>query len=75
MSKKEEAKKTPAETKIKRSDLSVVAEDTNWRISVAKEEQIANAFFEDWGFLTKAAQGKLDTLSLTLTRWQEDSSH
>ena len=63
MSKKEEAKTAPAETKIKRSDLTVVAEDTNWRISVAKEEQIANSFFEDWGFLTKAAQGKLDTLT------------
>ena len=45
MSKKEETKKAPTETKIKRSDLSVVAEDTNWRISIAKEEQIANAFF------------------------------
>ena len=57
MSKKEE-KKAPTETKVKRGDLTVVAEDTNWRTYIAKEQFVANAFFEDWGFLTKAAQGK-----------------
>lgn len=35
MSKKEEAK--GADVKVKRGDLTVVAEDTNWRTYVAKE--------------------------------------
>ena len=35
MSKKEETK--AAEVKIKRNDLSVVAENTNWRTYIAKE--------------------------------------
>ena len=53
MSKKEEAK--GGEVKAKRSDLTVVAEDTNWRTYVAKEMQSQNDFNENWGFLTKAA--------------------
>ena len=58
--KKEEAK--GAEVKVKRGDLTVVAEDTNWRTYVSKELFVADAFNEDWGFLTKAAQGKLNML-------------
>lgn len=54
--KKEETK--GAEVKVKRGDLTVVAEDTNWRTYVSKELYVANQFNEDWGFLTKAAQGK-----------------
>jgi hypothetical protein len=54
--KKEETK--GAEVKVKRGDLTVVAEDTNWRTYVSKELFVANQFNEDWGFLTKAAQGK-----------------
>ena len=54
--KKEEGKKE--EVKVKRGDLTVVAEDTNWRTYVSKELFVADAFNEDWGFLTKAAQGK-----------------
>ena len=51
--KKEETK--GAEVKVKRGDLTVVAEDTNWRTYVSKELFVANQFNEDWGFLTKAA--------------------
>jgi hypothetical protein len=54
--KKEETK--GGEVKVKRGDLTVVAEDTNWRTYVSKELHVANQFNEDWGFLTKAAQGK-----------------
>ena len=38
MSKKEEAK---GEVKVKRSDLTVVAENTNWRTYIAKETAAA----------------------------------
>jgi hypothetical protein len=52
MSKKEEAK---GDVKVKRGDLTVVAEDTNWRTYVSTELRVANEFNENWGFLTKAA--------------------
>ena len=52
---KEEAK---GDVKVKRSDLTVVAEDTNWRKNCAYELRVANEFNENWGFLTKAAQSK-----------------
>jgi len=54
--KKEEPK--GGDVKVKRGDLNVVADDINWRTYVAKELQVADAFNGDWGFLTKAAQGK-----------------
>lgn len=54
MSKKEEG-----EVKVKRNELTVVAEDTNWRTYVAMETRVANEFNENWGFLTKSAQGKI----------------
>ena len=57
MSKKDD--KAGADVKVRRSDLTVVAEDTNWRTYVAKELHVADQFNEDWGFLTKAAQGTL----------------
>jgi hypothetical protein len=52
---KEEAK---GEVKVKRSDLTVVAEDTNWRKYCANDLRVAGEFNENWGFLTKAAQSK-----------------
>ena len=55
MSKKDD--KAADDVKVRRSDLTVVAEDTNWRTYVAKELHVADQFNEDWGFLTKAAQG------------------
>lgn len=48
--KKEEAK--GGDVKVKRGDLNVVAEDIDWRNYVAKELQVADAFNQDWGFLT-----------------------
>ena len=54
--KKEEAK--GGDVKVKRGDLNVVAVDINWRTYVAKELHVADSFNQDWGFLTKAAQGK-----------------
>ena len=50
--KEEEAK---GDVKVKRGDLTVVAEDTNWRTYVSTELRVANEFNENWGFLTKAA--------------------
>ena len=38
-------------TKGKRSDLSVVAEDKNWRSYVANELNCAERWHKDWGFL------------------------
>jgi len=72
--KKEETK--GAEVKVKRGDLTVVAEDTNWRTYVSKELYVANQFNEDWGFLTKAAQGKhlyLRAIRITVSvRWSKN---
>ena len=56
MSKKPEEAK--GEVKVKRGDLTVVAEDTNWRTYVSTELRVADEFNENWGFLTKNAQGK-----------------
>ena len=53
---KEEAK---GDVKVKRNELSVVAEDVNWRTYCKKENKSAVEFNENWGFLTKEAQGKL----------------
>jgi hypothetical protein len=43
--------------KVRRGDLTVVAEDVNWRRYVSTELRVANEFNENWGFLTAAAQG------------------
>lgn len=56
MSKKEEKK--DGEVKVKRNEMTVVAEDTDWRTYVNMETRVANEFNENWGFLTKNAQGK-----------------
>ena len=58
---KEEAK---GEVKVKRNELTVVAEDTNWRKYVATETKVAQEFNENWGFLTKDARGKQSTYIL-----------
>jgi hypothetical protein len=52
------AEEAKGEVKVKRSDLTVVAEDTNWRKYCANDLRVANEFNENWGFLTHAAQGK-----------------
>ena len=53
MAKKEETKDA---TKVK--NISVVAEDTDWRTYVAKERQAESDFMANWGFMTKQGQGK-----------------
>lgn len=60
---KEEAK---GEVKVKRSDLTVVAEDTNWRKYCANDLRVAGEFNENWGFLTNAAQSKYFKIELTI---------
>lgn len=55
------AKAPDAEPKVRQGDISVVAQDTNWRTYVAKEQRVADDFVNDWGFLTKAGQGKRDS--------------
>jgi hypothetical protein len=46
----------PVEAK-KRTDITVVAEDKNWRDYISKELKSADAWQQDWGFL---AGGKLE---------------
>ena len=41
----------------KRNDITVVAEDKNWRDYVSKELKSADAWSKDWGFL---AAGSLE---------------
>ena len=51
-----EAKDTPA---AKRNDISVVAEDKNWRSYIANELNCAERWHNDWGFLAAGAiEGK-----------------
>ena len=49
---KEEAK---GELKVKQNQLTVVAEDVNWRTYCSKENKAAVEFNENWGFLTSDA--------------------
>ena len=42
-------------TSGKRNDMTVVAEDKNWRTSVAKELNQANQWASNWGFLAGGA--------------------
>jgi len=39
----------------KRNDITVVAEDKNWRSNVANELQCAERWHNDWGFLAGGA--------------------
>lgn len=44
----------------KRNDITVVAEDKNWRDYVNKEIKSADAWTNDWGFLAGGVlEGKL----------------
>ena len=47
-----EAKDAPA---AKRNDISVVAEDKNWRSYIANELNCAERWHNDWGFLAAGA--------------------
>ena len=52
-----EAKEAPT---AKRNDISVVAEDKNWRSYIANELNCAERWHNDWGFLAAGAiEGKL----------------
>ena len=43
----------------KRSEITVVAEDKNWRVNVASELAYADRWHKDWGFLAAGAlEGK-----------------
>jgi hypothetical protein len=46
-----------AEEGAKRSDITVIAQDKNWRDHVSKELKSVDAWHENWGFL---AGGKLE---------------
>lgn len=51
----------------KRSDISVVAEDKNWRDYVKKEINSADAWSKDWGFLASGViEGKYSKIGLSL---------
>lgn len=41
-----------AEEVKKRSDITVVAQDKNWRDYISKEIKSADEWNKDWGFLT-----------------------
>lgn len=56
-----EAKDAPV---AKKSDISVVAEDKNWRSYIANELGCAERWHHDWGFLAAGAiEGKLQFTS------------
>ena len=48
-------KKDPLLNAGKKSNISVVAEDKNWRDYVGKELNSAEKWHQDWGFLTAGA--------------------
>jgi hypothetical protein len=53
------AEKDVQVTAGKRSDITVVAEDKNWRSYVANELNCAEKWHNDWGFLAGGAiEGK-----------------
>ena len=55
----------------KRNDITVVAEDKNWRDYVSKELKSADAWSKDWGFLAGGViEGKYPLFSDFVTsRW------
>ena len=42
----------------RKNDLTVVAQDRNWRTYVAKELRDADQWASDWGFLASNSDGK-----------------
>ena len=42
----------------RKNDLTVVAQDRNWRTYVAKELKDADQWASDWGFLSASSDGK-----------------
>ena len=61
------ADKGEPEVKSKRQDISVVAEDKNWRSYVANELACADRWHNDWGFLAGGAfEGKLKSSSILI---------
>jgi hypothetical protein len=53
------AEKDAVLTTTKRNDITVVAEDKNWRDYVGKELKSADNWGKDWGFLVSGAiEGK-----------------
>lgn len=42
----------------RKNELSVVAQDRNWRTYVANELRCADQWNGDWGFLNQASGGK-----------------
>ena len=59
----------------KRNDITVVAEDKNWRDYVGKELKSADAWSKDWGFLASGAiEGKNNFCNLYVFRGQRASS-
>ena len=51
----------------KRSEITVVAEDKNWRTNVASELAFADKWHKDWGFLAGGAiEGKYFNLLINL---------
>ena len=50
----------------RKNELSVVAQDRNWRSYVANELRCADQWNNDWGFLGAATDGKLSANVLVL---------
>ena len=60
-------KKDVQVTGAKRTDITVVAEDKNWRSYVANELACADRWHNDWGFLAGGAfEGKLKSSSILI---------
>ncbi len=50
----------------RKNELTVVAQDQNWRSYVANELKCADMWDQDWGFLGGASQGKFLSLQISL---------
>ena len=58
----------------RKNDLTVVAQDRNWRTYVAKELKDADQWASDWGFLSASSDGKSSniidvSINLYLTKY------
>ena len=52
----------------RKNELTVVAQDRNWRSYVSNELRCADQWAGDWGFLGAQSNGKFDTSDFTSER-------
>ena len=60
----------------RKNELSVVAQDQNWRSYVANELTCADKWDQDWGFLGGKGQGKwLSSILKRIYEFRNNCSH